>query len=102
MHIANVEVILGLASTPLKNIGLKTGAASLAAIGGSAGLKALGISAVRHVGGKWIATRAGLYVAGTLGAPAAGVVAAPLVATGLAVISVALLAASVVTASRGL
>lgn len=93
---------MGVVSTPLKNLGVKAGLASAAAIGGTAGIKALGISAVRHVGGKMIATRAGLYVAGTLGAPAAGVVAAPIIATGLAVVSVGLIVASVVTASRGL
>ena len=38
----------------------KTGAAAVTAAGGSAALKTAGISAVRHVGGKWIATKAGL------------------------------------------
>ena len=93
---------MGVVSTGLRKTSLKTGAASLAAIGGTAGLKALCISAVRHVGGKWIATRAGLYIAGTIGAPAAGVVAAPILATGLAVVSGVLLVASIVTAARGL
>ena len=93
---------MGIVTSTLRKSSMKTGAASLAAMGGTAGMKALGISAVRHFGGKWIATRAGLYVAGTIGVPAAGVVAAPMVATGLAVISAALLAASVVTAVRGL
>lgn len=97
-----MEIDLGIASTPLKNIALKTGATALAAAGGSAGLKALGISAVRHVGGKWIATQAGLYVPGSLGVAGASVVAAPLIATGLAIVTVALLAASAVTAARGL
>ena len=93
---------MGIVSSTLRRTSLKTGAASLAAIGGTAGMKALGISAVRHVGGKWIATRAGLYVAGTIGAPAAGVVAAPVIATGLAIVSGLLLVASLVTAARGM
>ena len=93
---------MGAVTNSLRKAGLKSGAAAVAAMGGTTGLKAAGVSAVRHYCGKWIATRAGLYVAGTIGAPAASVAAAPLVATGLAVLSAGLLAASVVTAVRGL
>jgi hypothetical protein len=80
----------------------RTGAGAIAAAGGSTALKAAGVSAVRHYCGRWIATKTGLYLAGTLGAPGAAVVAAPVVAVGLGVATVALTAAGIAAATRGL
>ncbi len=78
----------------LRKTGLNTGAAAIAALGGTTALKSLGVSAVRHVGGKWIATKASLYVAGTIGAPATAVAVAPMLGIALTVASVAMLAVS--------
>lgn len=80
----------------------KTGAGAVAAAGGTAALKSAGVSAVRHFCGKWIATKAGLYLAGTIGAPATVVAVAPVTAVVLTVATVGLALGGAVAVSRGL
>ncbi|MCK0170553.1 hypothetical protein MWU53_05730 [Aliiroseovarius sp. S1123] len=93
---------MGKPSQAMFEMAKQTGKTTLAGIAANTALKTAGVSAVKHYGGKMIATKAGAYVAGTIGLPAATVAATPIVTVGAAILTVGLAGGAIVAASRGL